>query len=438
MSKQRDEPRDLTHEVERILTEAFPSRWLRRKARETGAVKRVRGIDIVAFFWVMVLGFGVNAQRAIASLHRRYEEEADEVAYSSFYDRFTPDLVRFLHACVLHGIEHLGKTAPRRLAASLSRFKDVVVQDSTIVRLHEALASKWPATRSRKVAAGLKVSVVVSVVMNGVKAVRVFGERVSEAKTLRIGPWVKDRVLLLDLGFFKYQAFDRIQRNGGFFVTRLKENADPLVTSLLRTVRGRSVPVVGERLRDVLPRLRREVLDVEVEVAFRHRAYAGKTSGDHGAFRVVAVLDRAADEYHVYVTNIPAETLAAEDVAALYGARWEIELVFKELKSQYALDELGLTNPNAVQALLWTAILTLIASRALHREIAAAAGEERYARFTSLRWSRIFREQAPGILSDVLRYENVPYDIRTRFGFMSLVGEDPNRNRARLLDHVRR
>lgn len=437
LAKRRRQPDGLEHEVERVLTKVFPAKWLRAKARETGAVKRVRGIDMVAFFWTMVLGFGVNSQRAIASLHRKYEEDAGEVAYSSFYDRFTPDLVRFLRECALHGLEQLAKTAPRPLKESLHRFKDIVIQDSTVVRLHEALAKKWPATRSRKVAAGVKVSIVISVIMNNVKTVRLFGERVSEAKTLRIGPWVRDRILLLDLGFFKYQAFDRIQRNGGYFISRLKDNADPLVTRLVRTVRGRSVPVEGERLRSVLPRLKREVLDAMIEVNFRHRSYAGKTSGDIGVFRVVAVLNHESGKHHVYVTNIPPDVLAAEDIAALYGARWEVELVFKELKSSYALDELGLTNANAVQAMIWTAILTLTVSRALHRAIATYAGEEEYTRFTSRRWSRIFREQAPGILADVLRYEHVPYDARTRFAFMSLVGKDPNRNRERLLDQVR-
>jgi putative transposase len=30
--------------------------------------------------------------------------------------------------------------------------------------------------------------------------------------------------------------------------------------------------------------------------------------------------------------------LNAKDITKLYGARWDIELLFKELKSRYALD----------------------------------------------------------------------------------------------------
>jgi len=60
------------------------------------------------------------------------------------------------------------------------------------------------------------------------------GERTNDVKTLRIGPWVKDRILLIDLGFYKHQIFARIEENGGYFVSRLKNNADPLIVGVNR------------------------------------------------------------------------------------------------------------------------------------------------------------------------------------------------------------
>ena len=33
-----------------------------------------------------------------------------------------------------------------------------------------------------------------------------------------------------------------------------------------------------------------------------------------------------------------------EDIAKLYGARWDIELVFKELKSRYTMDVINTKN----------------------------------------------------------------------------------------------
>ncbi|MGD0955162.1 MAG: transposase [Methanotrichaceae archaeon] len=39
--------------------------------------------------------------------------------------------------------------------------------------------------------------------------------------------------------------------------------------------------------------------------------------------------------------------LKPEEVARLYGARWEVEILFKELKSKYALDVVPTANPQA-------------------------------------------------------------------------------------------
>jgi hypothetical protein len=80
-----------------------------------------------------------------------------------------------------------------------------LIQDSTIIRLHEKLANKWPAASVKKLAAGVKVAFLISAVANGPKNISLYAERTNELKTLRIGPWIKDRILLIDLGFYKYQ-----------------------------------------------------------------------------------------------------------------------------------------------------------------------------------------------------------------------------------------
>ncbi|RCV65995.1 Transposase DDE domain-containing protein [Methanophagales archaeon] len=86
-----------------------------------------------------------------------------------------------------------------------------------------------------------------SAVADGPKSVRIYPERTSEAKILRLGPRLRDRILLIDLGYFKYLFFDRIACYGGFFVSRLKGNANPLIVSVNRKCRGNSVDVVGKK-----------------------------------------------------------------------------------------------------------------------------------------------------------------------------------------------
>ena len=162
----------------------------------------------------------------------------------------------------------------RILGKRLAIFRDVMIQDSTIIRLHESLASKWPATRSRKAAAGVKVAFLTSAVANSPKSLSILPENTSDLKTLKVGPWVKDIILLFDLGFYKYQLFSRIVENGGFFVSHLKSNANPLIISTNQVCDCHDIDLKGKHLRDIKLENCDDIFDVNVEVSFDRRPIA--------------------------------------------------------------------------------------------------------------------------------------------------------------------
>ena len=416
--------------VERELCNLFPSEWLRNKAKETGLIKRERKIDPVIIFWVLAIGYGTFLQRTLAGLKRNYETASNRIlSDSSWYYRFTPELVAFLRECVARGLEYLAQEPSRTLSERLSPFKDVLIQDSTVVRLHEKLAKIWPATRSRKVAAGVKVAVLTSAIASGPKSVALFAENTNELKTLKIGPWIKDRILLIDLGFYKYQMFTRIKENGGYFVSRLKSNANPLIIETNRSYRGRSIDIRGKHLQDILKDLKRQVLDVDVEVAFNRRAYRGKEKKDNERFRLVAVYNEDEDKYHLYITNLSQDLLEPQEVARLYGARWEIEILFKDLKSKYALDVVSTTNPQVIEAFIWIAILTLLISRRIYTMVRRLNLKTNMVRFTQLRWSNIYSESASRILNAVLQFLGLDTSLITSFKISMSEALDPHVSR---------
>jgi putative transposase len=416
------------------IVQMFPEEFLRNLARKVGFIQRERKIEAVMMFWVLVLGFGVDFLRSIRALQRKYEAEANlTLSSSTFHGRFTSELAAFLRECVLHAIEFQAQQSSHALGSKLNGFKDLVIQDSTIIRLHESLSDLWPAARSKKVAAGVKVSCIVSAVADGVKSVKIFAERTSEIKTLKIGPWIRDRILLIDLGFFKYAIFDKIAKYGGYFVSRLKDNANPTIVRLNRKCRGNSILVEGKKLQDVLPHLKREVLDVIVEIKFKRRKYKGKRTTVTKLFRVVAVLNKETGEYHIYMTNIPVEKLSAEDIASLYGARWEIEMVFKELKSYYRIDQIQSKKPHIVESLIWAAILTLMCSRRI-LQLIRNANPEQANRYTHLRWAKIFGENAGRLMDEVLEFMGLRQDVVKLLDIYSNHGCDPNIKRERLME----
>lgn len=415
----------------------FSVKWLREAAKRTGFIKRERKITPEVFFWVLVLGYGPFLQRTLAGIKRMYEKARKEtLSDSSWYYRFTPELVAFLHECVIHGMKHLAEESYRSLDAHINCFSDVFIQDSTIIRLNKILADKWPAARSKTVAAGVKVSMLVSAKANGPKSVSIIPERTNDIKTLRIGSWIRDRIILIDLGFYKYALFSKIQNQGGYFVSRMKSNANPLILCLNRGCNLDERKIKGKKLAEVLKDLNGEELDSKIEIKYYKTKTGEQREQILEEFRLVAIYKEEDEKYHVYITNISDELLTAKDISQLYKGRWEIELVFKELKSKFQLDIIETTNEQAIEAFIWLSILTMIVSRELYNMIKKLNLDKKATRFTQMRWSNVFIESCPDFLRDILCYLGVKDILTTKLEIYESQALDPHVNRERFRDNL--
>jgi len=415
-------------EVEEVLSSTLPSERLWALSRATGFIRRKRKIDPVAFVWTLVLGFCVGSTRELSGLRRFYEKHTGQTLVpSSFYERFTGELVDFLQQLIGEVLSRMSEPG-RPLAGCLESFEDVVLADATVLRVHDLLASTWQSCGRSTGSAAAKLHLVMSATGCGPHAIKVTSERTAERRTLPIGPWLRGRLLLFDLGYYDFRLFDRIAANKGFFVTRLKKNANPKVIRLLTKVRGRPIAVEGKRLQEVLPRLHRRVLDVEVEVTFKRRPYKGKRSTGRSRFRCVAILNEDTGRYHLYLTNAPTSRLSADDVDRVYAARWEVELIFKRLKSTYRLDQFPSANKHVVEALIYASILTMTVSRGLWH-----AFRRRFRHFAIYcvegRWAILLESIAEALATLVFKTIRLASPIISALRMLTHEAADPNLKR---------
>jgi len=222
-------------------------------------------------------------------------------------------------------------------------------------------------------------------------------ERTHESSRFRTGNWLRGRLFLFDLGFYSYRRFALIDENDGFFVSRLKTNANPLIVGERRKWRGRAISLTGSCLQDHLSKLERAYIDVTGEFSFKRRQYGGKQSSDTINLRVVGVLVADTDDYHLYVTNLPEE-FTPEQVAVLYSLRWKVELLFRELKSRYSLEKFETGEKAIVEVLVVAALLTLMVSRAL---LAMFQEIDPGVEYPEERWATTFRSVVQPVLADL-------------------------------------
>ena len=132
--------------------------------------------------------------------------------------------------------------------------------------------------------------------------------------------------------------------------------------------------------------------------SYLSRIYAARDKNRHADPEVVRVVEYTLDDpgtvYRLMTTILEPERAPAADLAALYSQRWEIELVFDELKTHQGAPRMVLRSqaPPGVEQEAWGFLLVHYAIRALMARAAAGAGLDP-GRLSFTRTLRIARRQ---------------------------------------------
>lgn len=307
----------------------------------------------------------MSEDRSLEALRQSYLQFVGgelSLTYASFHGWFAASPTAFLREVLDYALKDPSPSTTR-LNGRLARFQDVLVPDMTVVTLYRSLTEEFSGYGDDH--AGAKLHIVESVSAGFPTQFSITDARTHESTQFSTGRWLSGALLLYDQGYFDYRTMDLIDANDGWFVTRLKPNANPLIVEELRDWRGNAISLTDKKLHDVLDDLHRDVIDVRAEASFHRRVYGGSRSGTKRTFRVVGVWNEETEKYHLYVTSLPVAEYSASDIAQLYRARWEVELLFKELKSTYNLGQIPTNNPVAVEALILVALISLVVSRVL-------------------------------------------------------------------------
>jgi hypothetical protein len=219
------------------------------------------------------------------------------------------------------------------------RFKNRLLSlDSTTVEL---CASMFDWARWRRTKGAVKLHLL----LDHDGYLPVFGHvtdgKVGDVKVAQSLDFPPGSIVALDRGYTDYRLYARWTRQGVFFVTRLKVNADVVV------VESRPVPKGSNVLRDEIIRL--------------NPFMAGRPDLPD-LRRVVVWLEDKQEELVLLTNNFE---LAASTIAAIYKERWQIELFFKLLKQQLKIKTFVGTTANAVRIQIWTALIGVLVVRYL-------------------------------------------------------------------------
>ena len=174
------------------------------------------------------------------------------------------------------------------ISETFEGFRRLLAMDSTVVQLHELLADTWESTQPEQ--AATKLHVVANIIEGKANSVRLTDQTTHDTGPVkRIGKWVKGSLLMMDLGYYDFHLFHRIDNQDGYFLSRVKDGANPSPISSNVDCPGQSIELAGKELKDVLGRLQRKIIHVVVELPVKVRKYQGQRRTIHREFRMVGV-----------------------------------------------------------------------------------------------------------------------------------------------------
>ncbi len=316
-------------------------------AAETGFLRRKRKATPFRFVTCLVFGLAAEGRRTLAGLRRFFAAVTGEtITSAAFQKRFNDAAAAMFRTIFDRLFTRLRDTSGRALPRKLRMFKDVIAVDSTVFALHDRLARHFRGFRSEGTRAMARVTTALSLREHAPSQIEISSGRRSETRCFRIVKALAGRLVVMDLGFFSFDRFAALARVGAFFLSRLKDGVNPEILSVRMGLGGRRSPA-GGKFRSV--RFKDPFVDLDARFG----------SGEHTFdARVIGEWNEETGEYHWYLTNIAPEAFGPRDVAEIYRLRWQVELLYKEWKSLFRLDEIPSGKKATVQCLI---LATLIA-----------------------------------------------------------------------------
>ena len=145
----------------------------------------------------------------------------------------------------------------------------------------------------------------------------------------------ENTIYIFDKGYNDYKAFEHFTEQKTGFVTRIKDNSSYINIEKLD---------VGEHIHSGV--LKDEIIEIEVK--------KGKQTSPL-KLRKVVFYDRANKREFEFLTNL--FNMRADLIAALYKIRWQIELLFKQLKQNFPLKYFLGDNENAIKIQIYCVLM---------------------------------------------------------------------------------
>jgi putative transposase len=362
------------------LAELLSAETLKQLARQSQAADvRERKLTCVVFFWLAVLAFGPGGGATLhqllsyvvsAMLLAGVTLASASLSKEALSENFRERPWQFFEATLRHLLQTYAEQwqqlagLPHPLVVEQMQ---VLLIDSTTMRVATKLFAQFPgrATRSHTQQAGLKLHLSWRLFSSLPEVIALTCEKQNACKTSFLRPATEAVLYIFDLEYWSYQLFERIIAQQQHFLSRLRDDAKPPILA----VRQGDPQWVGKRLKEI--RLTGTMVDLVVRLSGSH---APERQMQHEV-RLIGQWLESDQVWHLYVSSL-MDSLAypVPLLIDLYRLRWQIEMLFRNLKCVLRIANFISRNENGIRIQIYAALIHYVLTQLLILKAMQATG----------------------------------------------------------------
>ena len=262
------------------------------------------------------------SRSTLADANKRRPETIFEAIYRDLYARYRHELI--------------SDSRSRKCPKWMNRLQII---DSTTISLFSNLLFKGvgrhPKTGKKK--GGIKVHTIIHANEGVPSDIKFTSAATNDSFMLKPSHLSKGDILAMDRAYIDYEKFEKLTQRGVIYVTKMKKSLKYQITS------------------DVMYQTPNGLMEVRVQnVTFTKQTKDGFIN--HNA-RIITYADEKKHKLISLLTNDMDSD--PNEIIAIYRQRWEIELLFKQIKQNFPLKYFYGESANAIKIQIW---VTLIAN----------------------------------------------------------------------------
>jgi DDE family transposase len=345
------------------LAQFLSPETLKQLARQSQAGDvRERKLTCVVFFWLTVLAFGpggpatlhhllsyVVSAMVLAGFSLTTATLSKEALSENLRERpwqFFEAVLRYLLQTYVALWQQLADLPNARVVEQLQ----VLLIDTTSMKVATKLFSLFPgrATGRREHWAGIKLHLGWRLFKSVPEVLALSAESQNALKTDFVRPLGEAVLYIFDLEYWAYHLFDRIIEHEQHFLSRLRNDCNPPILA----VHQGDPAWVGKRLKEIT--LTSTLVDLVVRLRGSHPQHPQM----HYDVRLVGHWLERDQVWHLYVTSL-MDSLAYPVLLLvdLYRLRWQIEILFRNLKCVLRLANFVSTGENGIRIQIYAALI---------------------------------------------------------------------------------